>query len=71
MSRPHKLTEIQKERLSRLEPQLKFAVEDKDFDTAKRIVADIQEFLRPTGHITRLVQIKNWLFELAIEIRGI
>jgi len=68
MARPPKLTEIQKERLGRLEPQLKLAVAEKDFETAKRIVADIQDFIRPTGHITRLVQTKNWLFELAIEI---
>jgi len=68
MARPPKLTDLQKERLARLEPQLKVAVIEKDFKTAKRIVADIQAFLRPTGHITRLVQVKNWLFELAIEI---
>ncbi len=68
MSIPTKLTEIQKERLGRLEPQLKLAVAEKDFDTAKLIVSDIQDFLRPTGHLNRLVQVKNWLFELAIEI---
>lgn len=68
MSIPPKLTEIQKERLGRLEPQLKLAVAEKDFDTAKLIVSDIQNFLRPTGHLNRLVQVKNWLFELAIEI---
>jgi len=68
MARPPRLTEIQKERLARLEPQLKIAVAEKDFGTAKKIVSDIQEFLRPTGHISRLVQVKNWLFELAIEI---
>jgi len=68
MSRPPKLTEIQKERLGRLEPQLKLAVAEKDFDSAKQIVSDIQDFLRPTGHLSRLIQVKNWLFELAIEI---
>lgn len=68
MARPPKLTQLQKERLGRLEPQLKLAVAEKDFDKAKRVVADIQEFLRPTGHLTRLVQVKNWLFELALEI---
>jgi tetratricopeptide (TPR) repeat protein len=68
MARPNKLTEIQKERLARLEPQLKLAVLEKNFENAKRIVSDIQDFLRPSGHITRLVQVKNTLFELAIEI---
>ena len=68
MARAPKLTELQKERLRRLEPQLKLAVAEKDIESAKRIVADIQSFLRPTGHITRLIQVKNWLFELALEI---
>ena len=68
MARPPKLTDIQKQRLARLEPQLKEAVTRRDFPAAKRIVADIQSVLKPTGHISKLVQIKNWLFELAIEI---
>lgn len=68
MSRPPKLTLQQKNRLKKLEPQLKKSVVNKDFRAAKKVVADIQSLLRPTGHITKLVTLKNWLFELAIEI---
>ena len=68
MARPPKLTDIQKQRLARLEPQLKKAITRRDFSAAKRIVADIQSVLKPTGHISKLIQLKNWLFELAIEI---
>lgn len=68
MPRQPKLTDLQKERLSILEPQLKLAICEKDFNSAKSIVADIQSLLRPTGHIVKLLEIKNWLYELAIEL---
>lgn len=68
MSQPPKLTEVQKNRLKKLEPQLRNAVYKKDLESAKRIVKDIQDILKPTGHLTRLCQVKNWLFELAMEI---
>jgi hypothetical protein len=35
---------------------------------AKEIVADLQNLLRPTGHFVRLIQSKNKLCELAIEL---
>jgi hypothetical protein len=66
MKPPH-LTEKQKEVLGRLEPALRKAVRLGDYPTAKRITSDIQAILRPTGHETRLMQAKNWLFEAALE----
>ena len=66
MSRPPPLTEIQKQRLSALEPALKEAVYAADYARAKQFAADIQSVLRATGHETRLMQSKNWLFEAAL-----
>lgn len=66
MSRPPPLTEIQKQRLSALEPALKAAVYAADYNRAKQFAADIQGILRATGHETRLMQSKNWLFEAAL-----
>lgn len=42
-----------------------------DFARAKSLVAEIQPILRLTGHRTRLLQIKNWLYECALEAREI
>ncbi|HTM67352.1 MAG TPA: hypothetical protein VL093_13575 [Flavipsychrobacter sp.] len=61
------LTEIQKQRLQRLEPQLENAIRENDLQLAGRIVADIQNMLRPTGHEMRLIQSKNKLFEAHLE----
>lgn len=68
MSRPPKLTDTQKLRLSKLDPQLKNAVQSHNFELAKSILIDLQQVLKPTGHINRLIQYKNWVFELAIEM---
>lgn len=65
--KPPKLNDLQKDRLHRLEDQLNIAFKTKDLISAKAIVNDLQDLLRPTGHITRLVQNKNILFELAME----
>ena len=62
------LTETQKKRLKVLEPKLKSAVEQRDYQSAKSLILDIQSILRPTKHYVRLCQSKNKLFELAIEI---
>ncbi|RBA22946.1 hypothetical protein [Herminiimonas fonticola] len=64
--RPPNLTEIQKTRLAILEPALKAAVRNADYPLAKVCLADIQALLRTTGHETRLMQSKNWLFEAAL-----
>ncbi len=66
--RPPKLSDKQKERLKVLEPKLKVAISNRDFSTAKRLVVDLQTLLKPTGHITRLIQSKNRLYELALEV---
>lgn len=63
-----KLTEIQKRRLKVLEPKLKVAISKRDFQTAKTLALDLQNLLKPTGHFTRLIQSKNRLYELALEI---
>lgn len=45
---------------------MKAAVYAADYTRAKQFVADIQSILRATGHETRLMQSKNWLFEAAL-----
>jgi hypothetical protein len=67
MAKPPPLTDTQKVRLHRLEPALRRAAEKGDLKKAKALAADIQEVLRPTGHETRLMQAKNWLFQAAME----
>jgi hypothetical protein len=67
MSRPSNLTEDQKEKLARLEPALRDTAKKGDYKSAKRITQDIQRLLLATGHITRLMQSKNLLFEAALE----
>lgn len=66
--RPPKLTEEQKRRLKRLEPKFLNSIKEKEFETAKSLAFDIQNVLRPTGHITKLITLKNRLYELAIEL---
>lgn len=67
MPRPPSLTEQQKRRLGRLEPRLRDAARCGDYSHAKAIAAEIQGLLRQTGHETRLMQAKNWLFQAALE----
>lgn len=67
MDRNQPLSKIQKERLAKLEPQLRSCVGSADLNRAKRIALQIQELLRPTGHETRILQAKNWLYETAME----
>ncbi|MDR2040357.1 MAG: hypothetical protein LBQ60_20775 [Bacteroidales bacterium] len=62
------LTEKQKERLKTLEPKLDFAIKNRDYQTAKGLVHDIQVILGPTQHYVRLCQSKNKLFEFAIDL---
>lgn len=67
MPRPPALTDKQKSHLARLEPVLRDAARRGDYETARLIAAEVQDVLRPTGHETRLMQAKNWLFEAAME----
>ena len=62
------LSEKQKERLRILEPKLKNTITEQNFEIAKNIVLDLQTLLRPTNHLVRLIQSKNKLYELAIEL---
>lgn len=62
------LSDKQKERLKILEPKLNKAIQNQNLEAAKNIVLDIQSLLRPTNHIVRLIQSKNKLYELAIEL---
>jgi hypothetical protein len=66
MPTPPPLTDVQKSRLATLEPALRMAVYAADYKLAKIIASDIQELLRATGHETRLMKSKNWLFEAAL-----
>jgi hypothetical protein len=63
------LTEAQRVKLAEIEPQLRACVARAEFSRAKSLVAEIQPMLRSTGHTTRLLQIKNWLYECALEAR--
>ena len=67
MPKPPNLTDVQKARLAILEPALRKAVHEADFESAKIHASDIQALLRPTGHETRLMQSKTWLFEAAMQ----
>lgn len=62
------LTVEQKNKLQILEPRLEKAIFEKNIKFAKELVVDIQKVLRPTGHYNRLVQAKNKLCELGIEM---
>lgn len=66
--KPPKLTDKQKERLRILEPKLKSAISERDYNTTKSLIVDLQSLLRPTGHTTRLLQSKNRFYELALEL---
>lgn len=66
--RPPRLTDSQKRRLRTLEPQLKEAIRRKNLEEAKRIASELQAILRPTGHMIRLIEAKNRLYELAIDL---
>lgn len=63
-----KLTERQKQKLRELEPQLDSSINNLDLKKAKEIVFELQQLLRPTGHLVRLCQSKNKLYELAINL---
>jgi hypothetical protein len=71
MSTPGPLSKDQLKRLAILEPKLRLCVKAADLTTAKLITAEIQLLLRPSGHETRLLQSKNWLFETAMEANSI
>ena len=71
MTTPQNLTNEQKRELKFLEPGLKVAAARRDFEECKRITVKLQKLLRPTGHETRLMQSKNWLFETAMEVGNI
>lgn len=67
MSKPS-LTDEQKRQLSLLEPSLRIAAARRNFKECEQLTAYIQNILRPTGHETRLMKSKNWLFETAMEV---
>jgi hypothetical protein len=71
MQKNANLTDEQKTKLAILEPRLRFCVRSADLDEAKIITAKIQQLLRPTGHETRLLQAKNWLYETAMEANNL
>jgi len=62
------LTKEQKRQLQLLEPSLKLAAAQRDLQKCEELTDYIQNILRPTGHETRLMQSKNWLFETAMEV---
>lgn len=71
MTKKPVLSKKQKERLAILEPRLKSCLKTANLEQAKDIAAEIQALLRPTEHETRLLQAKNWLYEVAMEANNI
>ena len=67
MNKRLRLSEEQKKALSKLEPVLRKCVASADLKRAKEIERKIQNLLEPTGHETRHLQAKNWLYETALE----
>lgn len=67
MSKAPLLTKEQKESLRELEPALRMCIKLADCENAEVIIHKIQKILRPTGHLTRLLQAKNWYYECALE----
>ena len=67
MNKRLRLSEEQKKALSNLEPVLRKCVASADLEKAKEIEGKIQNLLEPTGHETRHLQAKNWLYETALE----
>jgi len=65
------LTKEQINLLAGLEPQLKSCVRAADLKRAKTITLKIQDLLRQTGHETRILQAKNWLYETAMEANSL
>jgi hypothetical protein len=65
------LSKEQSQKLAILEPQLKLCVRSANLQRAKEITTKIQLLLRPTGHETRLLKAKNWLYETAMEANSI
>jgi hypothetical protein len=68
---PPPLTQDQTKKLAVLEPRLKLCVRSANLYLAKQLTAEIQLLLKPTGHETRLLQAKNWLYETAMEANSI
>ena len=54
-------------RLDNLLPQFKKAIQDRKLSDAKIVASDLQQVLRTLSKMTRLVELKNQLFELALE----
>ena len=69
--KPPKLTKQQLQKLHHFEPLLRDAALTGDYEAAKRFTLEIQNILLATGHETRLMQAKLWLFEAAMEARNL
>lgn len=67
MGRDPKLSASQKRKLTELEPALREAVNRGDYAAVEGLVKHLQRLLRPSGHETRLMQAKLWLWEAAME----
>ncbi|WP_144265916.1 hypothetical protein [Pandoraea sp. SD6-2] len=63
----HRLQSTKSNDSASLMPALRNAVINANYARAKEHAADIQSLLRATGHETRLMQAKNWLFESAMQ----
>ena len=62
------LSFYQKERLKVLEPNLKSAISERNYEEARAIMKKLEDLLKPTGHLTRFMQSENRFLELALEL---
>src|SRR5437879_5752001 len=67
MTQPPRLTQAQKDRLEKLEPRLRKLAQIGHYSDAKEVFLEINKILKPTGHDTRLLKARNYLFESALE----
>lgn len=66
-----KLTEIQKERISRLENALKKSTYEGDLEASKRIIIDLQSIYTATGNTAKLLQAKMRFYEASMDVGNI
>ena len=61
------LSPLQRDQLAKLQPALRDCLQSADLPEAEKITKKIVSLLTPSGHKTKILQCKNWLFECALE----
>jgi hypothetical protein len=60
-------TDSLNQRLKNLMPQFKKVIKERNFSDARIVISDLQAVLRTLNKTTKLVELKNQFFELALE----